>query len=46
MYDQLGFVTSYQLMGAVVSFFVVLSWFLLKDDKKLERAAGENLRKE
>lgn len=46
MYDELGFVTSYQVMGAAVSFFVVLSWCLLVNDKTLERTANTNFQKE
>jgi OHS family lactose permease-like MFS transporter len=30
MYDNLGFPTSYKIMGAVVTLFVILSWIVLK----------------
>lgn len=34
MYDQLGFQLSYKILGAVVAFFVVVSWFVLTNDRK------------
>jgi len=36
MYDQLGFQLSYKILGSVVAFFVLVSWFLLTNDKRLK----------
>ncbi|MEL7187122.1 MAG: MFS transporter [Pseudomonadota bacterium] len=33
MYDSLGFSTSYKILGFIVAFFVVVSWFVLTNDK-------------
>ena len=34
MYDALGFATSYKIIGAMVSFFVVVSWIVLTNDRR------------
>ncbi|GAA0853122.1 MFS transporter [Aliiglaciecola litoralis] len=33
MYDELGFQLSYKILGAVVGFFVLVSWLVLTNDK-------------
>lgn len=33
MYDTLGFAMSYKILGAIVSFFVVVSWYVLSNDR-------------
>ena len=33
MYDALGFATSYKILGSIVTFFVVVSWFVLTNDR-------------
>lgn len=33
MYDTMGFADAYKVLGGVVSFFVVVSWFLLSNDR-------------
>jgi OHS family lactose permease-like MFS transporter len=38
MYDQLGFQLSYKILGSVVSFFVIVSWFVLTNDRKQGQA--------
>ena len=33
MYDSVGFATSYKILGSIVAFFVVVSWFVLTNDR-------------
>lgn len=33
MYDSMGFALSYKILGAIVTFFVAVSWFVLVQDK-------------
>ena len=42
MYDSLGFATSYKILGLVVAGFVVISYFLLTNDKNTISPAGLN----
>ncbi|PTQ07456.1 MFS transporter [Sphingomonas oleivorans] len=40
MYDDYGFSTSYKILGSVVAVFVVISYFILSDDRKNIAASG------
>ncbi len=41
MYDQLGFSLSYKILGVVVSFFVVVSYVVLTEDRRQTQESSQ-----